>query len=80
MKRRTILRVIKHETKWVFKSNKTIDGWTLYDSANSKEEAIDAAFRHARKIRPALVRIFDAKGRMQKEIEWPKVGRAWVNI
>lgn len=80
MKRNHVLRVIKRGTKWVFKSNKLINGWTLYDSAETKAEAINAAFRYARKVRPALVRIFDAKGHMQKEVEWGAVGRAWVNV
>ncbi|HEY6244563.1 MAG TPA: DUF2188 domain-containing protein [Pyrinomonadaceae bacterium] len=52
----------------------------VYDDAETKAQAIDAAFRYARRYRPALVRIFAANGKMQKEIEWGNEGRAWVNV
>lgn len=79
-KKKLLLKVLKRGSQWVIKSSHVINGWTLDDSRENKGKAIDAAFRYARQRRPAMVRIFDAKGRMQKEIEWGNEGRAWVNV
>jgi hypothetical protein len=69
-KQRTILKVIRQGTKWVMKSSRLIDGWTLYDQAKSKAEAIKVAFKYAKRMSPAVVRIYSAAGKTQVESEW----------
>lgn len=69
MKKRTILKVIKQGTKWIVKSSRLIDGWTVDDSPKSYAQAVDLAFKHAKKIKGAIVRLYDAKGNLEVEID-----------
>lgn len=77
-KRRRIFRVMMRNGRWVVKVNKECDGWTLDDSPQDKGEAIDAAYAHAKRFRPALVRIFTAGGRLQIEAWTTRAGKVVV--
>jgi len=71
-KNRYILKVVKgtgsFAGKWIVKSNKLIDGWTIDDGPKNYSEAVDAAFKWAKKFKGAIVRIFDAKGKLEVEV------------
>lgn len=77
--RRRIFRVIRRDGRWVVKVNKTCDGWTLDDGPRDKGGAIDTAYAHAKRFKPALVRIFTAAGRLQIEASVDSLGRVRVN-
>lgn len=69
-KRPLLLKVMKQGTKWIIKSSRVIDGWTVDDTRTNKAKAVDAAFRYARKFSPAKVRLYSAAGKMQVESNW----------
>lgn len=69
-KRPLILWVMKRGTKWIFKSSRCINGWTLYDEAKTKAECIEITFKYAKKLRPARVKIYSAKGKLQVQSDW----------
>lgn len=65
-----LLKVMKQGTKWIVKSSRVINGWTVDDTPTNKAKAVAAAFRYAKKFSPSKVRIYTATGRMQVESEW----------
>ena len=69
MKRKAILKVIREGGKWIVRSNRMIDGFTVDDTCKSKSQAVTRAYKYAARLKPALVKIFTVAGKLQINYE-----------
>jgi hypothetical protein len=63
--KRRWIRVFRDGNLWNVKFSHCVDGYSALDGFKVKANAIDAAYRYARKLKPAKVRIFSATGKLQ---------------